>query len=1549
MSDALRPTPPAPIQPPAPPRIPGLTLTVRRAPDGTFTLPMDDPITLEVYGFTPAELQADARVLFERTHPEDLATLMAAIEVSGRDLSPLHLRLRYEHPLKGWRWLEAWTHPLREANGGTLWRGFAMDITTQAEQELALQERLQASEAKFNRAFTSAPLALVISRASDGTILELNAEYCALTGFSREEALGRTSAELGMISPEGRGALVQEVLKGHGLRDFPATLRAKNGRLHHCRLFLEPAVIAEEPVYITMLQDRTALMEAETTRKDLETRLQLLIDHAPAALALFDREMRYLAVSQRWVEDFKLTREALLGRSHYEVFPNLPETWKAIHRRVFAGETLRADEDPFPRPDGSVQWLRWEVRPWHQGDGTVGGLVIFSEDITERKAAEAARGALQAKLAVALESMTDAVWITDAEGSFVDLNEAFARIHRFESKETCLRTYSAYPDLIELTDTDGTEVPVDQWAVPRALRGESASNATYGLRRKDTGESWVGSYSFAPIRNEVGAIVGSVVVGRDITEQARLQRDLQESEARFRAIVEGSQAVMLVLDPATGRIVLANPAAEAFYGWDQATLQGMRIQEINTQPPEEVRRLIGKVTSGSLTHFITWHRRADGNIREVEAFASPIRVGGEGRNFIIIQDLTERRAAEAEVLRQATEMDLFFEANLDLLCIASTDGRFLRVNPQWEQVLGYSPAELEGVRYLDLVHPEDQAATAEAAGRLNNQEALTGFVNRYRCKDGSYRWIEWKTAVRGDKVYAAARDISERLEAEASLRASEERFRQISEAAWEWIWEVDAEGLYTYASPAVAQHLGYEPEELVGRVRFHDLWPAELRETLLAQVTPLFQARETFRNLPNPCVHKDGHRVLIESTGFPILGPDGRLRGYRGTDRDVTEREEARVALQQSQERFERAFMGNPIPMAISRAADQIILAVNDSWVELTGIPREAVLGKTLPKAGLLMDPTGREEALQRLKSAGRLRNYPISLVRPDGKVRELLLNGERMQLAGEWCNVSSAQDVTEQRRAERALRESEGRFRGLFEHSPVAIWEEDFSLVAKRFRELRAAGITDLALHLAEQPGALEELASCIRVLRVNAASLKLLGLPSDPEPKGDLPRFLTPEARVVLQHELVVLFRGGTHFEAETTHLNAQGQVIDVKLHVTVVPGHQEDLGRVLVSFTDLTARKAAESDQRRMEHELQHLQRLESLGRLAGGVSHDMNNVLGAIMAVGSLLKVRHGDSPDLVRDAEALLHAAVRGRDLVRGLRDFSRKELEGAVELDLNELARREAELLERTLLKRVAIRLELASNLPPIFGEGTSIQNALMNLCLNALDAMPESGTITLRTTFLDPGLVALIVEDDGEGMPPEVAARALEPFFTTKPAGKGTGLGLSQVYGMVKAHGGSMDLQSTLGKGTRITLAFPQASSIPRSGDPEELEEHLPSRPLEILLVDDEGLIRGTVANLLEVLGHRPQVATSGLEALRRLSAGLRVDLIMLDLNMPGMDGVETLQRIRILRPDQPVLIATGFADERIPGVLQRFPEVRILKKPFGISDLQRALAIWP
>ena len=742
----------------------------------------------------------------------------------------------------------------------------------------------------------------------------------------------------------------------------------------------------------------------------------------------------------------------------------------------------------------------------------------------------------------------------------------------------------------------------------------------------------------------------------------------------------------------------------------------------------------------------------------------------------------------------------------------------------------------------------------------------------------------------------------------------------------------------------------------------------------------------------------------------------------------------------------------------------------NPFMEQLSGVPASTTLGKRAVDVFPFLKDAGLLDRLQR-NLAGEVFTDEIDfqVTRPG--------NGQGRWASNMSASIRDAQgqvtgvlafvrDITARKQSQEALAASEARFRALFESAPLPTWEEDFSEVAARFRQLRQAGVSNLETHLDLNPGDLLDLAARIRLLHVNAASLTLLGARSMAELTLDLPNRLLEESLPAFRKEMVALFEGKTTFETEIPILSIRGERIDLHLCLSVVAGHEQDLGLVLVSFADITERnrsdralresesllrtvmentpdvimgvdrdgciqfinqlmpglthamvlgthitqwvpeeeralvtrcleeafskgrpstyesrgpspdsgphwfsvrlqpvmvdgkaesviytaaditdrRRAEEERRLLEQQLARTQKLESLGSLAGGVAHDMNNVLGAILSLASLHQMREDIDPALRQNIDTIAKACLRGRTLVQGLLGFARKGVAEERLVDLNQLVREEVSLLEHTTLKKMEMVTELAEDLAPVKGDPAALSHALMNLCINAVDAMPDGGQLVLRTRNAPAGQVRLEVSDTGSGMTKETLDKAVDPFFTTKPQGKGTGLGLSIVYGTVKAHRGQLEIRSSVGQGTTVEISLPAAVGPTQEGPVSDMTVKA-SRKLRVLLVDDDELIQDSTAQVLEAIGHAPTVAGRGEEALATLEAGLACDVVILDLNMPGMGGAVALTRIRALRPELPILLATGRADEQALELVQTVPLVTLMAKPFAMLELRQRL----
>jgi len=342
----------------------------------------------------------------------------------------------------------------------------------------------------------------------------------------------------------------------------------------------------------------------------------------------------------------------------------------------------------------------------------------------------------------------------------------------------------------------------------------------------------------------------------------------------------------------------------------------------------------------------------------------------------------------------------------------------------------------------------------------------------------------------------------------------------------------------------------------------------------------------------------------------------------------------------------------------------------------------------------------------------------------------------------------------------------------------------------------------------------------------------------------------------------------------------------------------------------------------------------------------VAHDINNVLAAISALAAVHGAVAEPGGRVARDMGTIAQACARGGKLVGGLLAFARRSPREDRCFALEGVVREVAALLASTTLQKVRLDTDLEPGLPPVRGDQAALAHALANLCVNAVDAMPGGGTLTIRARRDGDGWARLDVQDTGTGMPPEVLARALDPFFTTKDVGKGTGLGLAIVHSTIQAHGGEMSLQSREGEGTTVTLRLPLApAEVP--AEPEGAAPQAGSPALRVLLVDDDELILASVPQLMSLLGHEAIPFQRAEGALGALDGGLQPDVAVMDLHMPGMGGGELLPLIRERRPGLPILLVTGKADQGALDLVAAHEGVRLLGKPFGREELEQALRL--
>ena len=516
--------------------------------------------------------------------------------------------------------------------------------------------------------------------------------------------------------------------------------------------------------------------------------------------------------------------------------------------------------------------------------------------------------------------------------------------------------------------------------------------------------------------------------------------------------------------------------------------------------------------------------------------------------------------------------------------------------------------------------------------------------------------------------------------------------------------------------------------------------------------------------------------------------------------------------------------------------------------------------------------------------------------------------------------------DITEQRNAQLAALESERRFR------------------------LLVQGVTDYALFMLSPEG---------HVTNWNTGAARIKGYAETEIVGQHFSRFYTPEdldAR--LPWRALETARREGRYEAEGWRVRKDGR----RFWASVVIDAIHDDGK-LIGFAkitrDLTERREAQIQLEQSREQLFQAQKMEAVGQLTGGLAHDFNNLLTGIIGSLELLKARvaQGRIGDLERYITAAQGAASRAAALTHRLLAFARRQTLDPKPTNANKLIADMEELVQRTVGPEIKVETVLGIGLWPTLCDPNQLENAILNLCINARDAMPDGGQLTIETanTWLDergarerdmqPGqYVAICVTDTGTGMPPQVAARAFDPFFTTKPTGQGTGLGLSMIYGFASQSGGQVRIYSEVGAGTTVRIYLPRH----QGGAREELvQAKLAETPRAeagetILIVDDEPTVRMLVTEVLEELGYAAIEAADGVSGLKVLQSDVRIDLLITDVGLPGgVNGRQMADAARQVRPELKVLFITGYAENAAIGNGQLEPGMHVLTKPFAMEVL--------
>ncbi len=1019
-------------------------------------------------------------------------------------------------------------------------------------------------------------------------------------------------------------------------------------------------------------------------------------------------------------------------------------------------------------------------------------------------------------------------------------------------------------------------------------------------------------YNATLYRNELGQVVGIFAAARDITERKRADEAVRLSEERFRSLVAAASQVVWTTDP-NGNVISDVPAWRAYTGQTLEEVRGAGWLE--ALHPEDRAR-----TFATWQHSVETHssyeieyrvRRHDGQYRYFAARGVPVmNTDGSIREWVgFCANIHERKQAEQKISQLAE----IVASSDDAIISKTLDGIITSWNKGAEKIYGYAEGEVIGKSISIMVPPALKDEVPQILNRIITGEHVEHYETVRRRKDGQDIQMSLTISPIRDpqgRVVAAStvgRDVTERKR----IEVQKEQYHKFFMLSIDPMCIADPFGCFMRVNPAFVQLSGYSESELISRPFLEFVLPED-RQRTIDEMEMQVKVRPSL-NFENRYLRKDGSVVSLSWTAY-----FDRKEGVTyATAHDVAERKRAEEALRQSEAQLKEAQrVANVGSWRLNLATNQVV------WTE--ELYRMFGLDPNLPpplytEHQILFTPESWQRlstALSRTCETGVPYELELEIVRGNGSKGWILARGEPLRnTQGAIVELHGiAQDITARKQAEEHLR----KLSRAVEQSPSSII-------------------------IADKAGNIEY---------ANPKFMQITGY-SFEEVVGKNPRILkSGEMSAESYKQLWDTISAGREWRGEFHNRKKNGELYWESATISPILDAEGKITHFLAEKEDITEKKL-------LEAQFLRAQRLESIGHLAGGIAHDLNNILAPILMSIELLK-EEVKSQENLSMLGILQSSARRGVDIVKQVLTFARGAEGRHVPLQPSHLLKELAKMIRETFPKNITLKIELEKSCWAVSGDATQLHQVLLNLTVNARDAMPQGGTLRLaiEDVLLDedaarliPGTVPgpyvmLRISDTGTGISQEIAGKIFDPFFTTKGPEKGTGLGLSTVSGIVKSHGGFIQFDSIPGCGTEFKVYLPaQTESAPSNGG--KAPQSLPQGQNElILIVDDEEAVLSMAKLILESNGYRVLTASGGIEALALYSEKrAQIDLVATDLNMPYLSGLETIAKLKKLNPNVKTIVFTGADLAQEPSMAGRLAKYSCLKKPFNIALLLNTL----
>ncbi len=1380
----------------------------------------------------------------------------------------------------------------------------------------------------------------------EGRYVMVNPRFCRLKEVKAEEFLGRTVMEVAALQTAKQGkegqaikyaALGDEVHKqimqtGKPVETEEEYIDADGGK-HFFHVVRMPVFGPDQTVVGSqgILFDVTARKRAEAAMMESRNFLDKIINSVADPVLVKDQQHRWVLLNDAYCDFMGHQRNELLGKSDYDFFPKSEaDVFWAKDEVVFSTGTENINEEKFTDAKGIVHTIVTKKTLYtdDKGEKFVVGVI---RDITERKRAEQALHESDERYRALFEGATEGIYRSTPSGRYVLANPALARMLGYTSP---LELIASITDIERQVNVD----PSLRAEFKRRIERDGEVRAfEFQVRRKDGRAIWVSENAHA-VRDKNGAVLYYEGTIEDITERKQVEAALRESQALYTSLVEQMPAGVFRKDR-EGRYVLVN------YWF--CHLRELKAEEILGKTPEELIAVeLEKYgdTRPEITQLLTQgtkhHERIMRTGEQIEVEEEYPAVGGRKRYLRVVKspvfspdgqivgtqgilfDVTERKQAEAALQESQALYHSLVEQMPAGVFRKDREGRYVFVNSWFcrlwntkaEEVLGKTSEErlsMEMARHGDI--PPESISVLAAGTKHHEQIMRTGepiFVEEeYPVNGGGKRHVH---VVKSPVFAPDGRiigtqgiqfDVTELKRAEEAL----ERLAAIVNSSDDAIISKTLDGIITSWNPGAEKLFGYSAAEAIDQPMLMLFTPDRVNEE--KELLERIGRGESVEHFETVRIRKDGKRIDVSVTLSPITDSDGKVIGASKITRDITERKRAEQQLKDAFDFNQTMLHASSVGIVVYKASGQCI-STNEALAQLIGGTVEKILKQNFRE----LEPWKRSGLLSAAEAALATqseRELEPQLVTTFGKKVYLSYRLVPFHYAGEAHLLVLVTDISERRLAEERIREQ------------AALLDAATDAIYVRNLDNTVIYWNDGAEYLYGWK-------------RSEALGRKVYELVSyNPDEFNDA------------QKEL--LAKG--FWSGESKVAGKADKELTTFCRWTML---RDEAGRpkeILAINTDITEKKQLEANFLRA-------QRMEGIGALAGGIAHDLNNILQPILIAVPFLRETIGD-PESRSLLDTVENSAQRGADIIKQLLTFARGTPGVRVPLPVRHLMNDIDKIIRETFPRNLKLNVDAPKDLWPVLGDATQIHQALMNLCVNARDAMPNGGILTLaaKNLTLDENFAAMSpdakagtyvcvsVIDTGTGIPPELLDRIFEPFFTTKEVGKGTGLGLATVLGIVRGHGGFIRVNSRLGRGTTFELylpASPQAKADEKSAGeslPPEMHGEL------VLVVDDEAHVRDVIQQLLEKHGYRVATAAEGSEAMKFFAQHrAEIKAVVTDLMMPGMDGAALIRALRHLDPRLPILIMTGMGEQTDIKGIQSLG-LPVLLKPFVRGELLTAL----